>query len=91
MSTVITRKEFEEKIIARAWQDESFKQELLSNPKVVLEKEGINLPASMELRVVEETPTTFYLVLPVNPDQKEELSDKELESVAGGIYIAIKI
>ena len=31
----MTRQEIEEKTIARAWQDTSFKQELLSNPLLV--------------------------------------------------------
>lgn len=84
MNTPMTRQEIEEKIIARAWQDESFKQKLLSSPRAAFEKEGIDLPSSIDINVVEETPTTLYFVLPVNPDLTEELSDAELEAVAGG-------
>jgi hypothetical protein len=36
------------------------------------------------LTVVEETPTNRYLVLPPRPAVGGELSDSELESVAGG-------
>ncbi len=75
------RREMEEKLIDRAWQDAAFKQELLSNPKATLEKEGIKLPANIEVRVVEENPTTLYLVIPINPNSKE-LSDAQLSRQA---------
>jgi len=32
----MTREELQAKLIAKAWQDESFKQELLSNPTAVV-------------------------------------------------------
>lgn len=78
----MTRQEIESKLIAQAWQDESFKHELLSNPKTAFENEGISIPESIEIRVVEETSDCLYFVLPMQPS--EELSDAELESVAGG-------
>lgn len=84
MTVAMTRKEIEERIIARAWQDESIKQELLSNPKSAFEKEGIPLPENIEVRVVEEDSNTIYFVLPMQPSETGELSDAELESVAGG-------
>lgn len=83
-NTAMTKKELEEKLITKAWQDSSFKQELLSNPKLALEKEGISLPASIEIRVVEENANVFYLVIPTQPNSAEELSESELEAVAGG-------
>jgi hypothetical protein len=86
MSTAMTKREIEEKIIARAWQDASFKQELLSNPRAAFEKEGIPLPQSIELRVVEESSNTLYFVLPMQPSETGELSEVELESVAGGAW-----
>jgi Nitrile hydratase, alpha chain len=84
MNSPLTRKEIEEKLIVKAWQDISFKQELLSNPKSVLEKEGISLPESIKVQVVEEDTNTFYLVIPVKPNTEAELSEAELEAVAGG-------
>lgn len=74
------RRELEEKLIALAWQDTAFKQELISNPKATLDKKGINIPANIEVRVVEETPTTLYLVIPMNQNQSE-LTDTELEGI----------
>ncbi len=41
-----TRKDFEIKLIAKAWTDEAFRQQLLSNPQAVVEQEfGEALPA----------------------------------------------
>ncbi len=47
---------------------------------------GASLPAGLEVRVVEETPTTAYIVLPTGPvaGPGEELSDADLERAAGG-------
>ena len=74
-------------VIARAWKDKEFKNRLLRNPKAVLEKEyNIKLPANVEFKIVEETSTTAYLTLPMQPDDvaPDQLSDAELENVAGG-------
>jgi hypothetical protein len=73
-------------VIERATRDPQFRQELLQNPKETLERElGVRLPAGIEIRVVEETPSTLYLILPPQPMQAgQELSDQELEQVAGG-------
>jgi hypothetical protein len=62
------KQNMQEKIIKKAWEDAEFKKELLSNPKAAIEKElEIILPDDVEIKVVEETAKTFYLVLPVNP------------------------
>jgi len=64
-----------QKLITRAWEDEAFKQELLSNPRAAIEEAlGVTLPEGIEIYVHEQTPTTVHLVLPMppeNPDAEE--------------------
>jgi hypothetical protein len=86
------RQDLETQLIERAWQDEAFRQELLCNPKAVLEAElGNKLPQDLQITVLEETPTLNYLVLPANPDRltEQELSAEELDLVAGGSMITV--
>ena len=81
----MTRNELEAKLVAHAWQDEAFKQELISNPRAVLEREiGHKVSESTDIRVLEETGNTIYFVLPKKPSI-DELSEEQLEAVAGGI------
>jgi hypothetical protein len=80
------RTEMQAQLIERASRDPAFRQELLANPKAVIEREsGVQIPDSMEIRVLEETPSTAYLVLPAVPVRAgQPLADQELEDVAGG-------
>ena len=77
------------KIIAKAWRDPAFKAELIANPAAALKAEGIDVPAGMKVTVVENTDKLFHLVLP--PAPTDELSDKELDAVAGGAFGALTI
>ncbi len=80
----MTRNELEAKLVAHAWQDEAFKQELISNPRAAIERElGQKVSESTNFRVLEEADNTFYLVLPKKPSM-DELSEEQLEAVAGG-------
>lgn len=83
MSNIITRQKIEERIITCARQDESFKQELLNNPKAILAREGFNISDDIQVTVLEETPTHFTVVLPMIP-QAQQLSESDLEAVSGG-------
>jgi Nitrile hydratase, alpha chain len=81
------QKTLQEQIVARAMQDEAFRQELLSNPKAAVERGlGITLPQGTTITVYEDTPDTVHIVLPmkVQSGEPRELSDAELEQAVGG-------
>jgi hypothetical protein len=80
-----TRKDLEIHLITRALKDESFRAELIANPKAVIEQEiGSKLPDKLEITVLEETEDTIYMVLPCNP--YEGLSEEELKASLGMSY-----
>ncbi len=87
------RHDFEATLIARVWKDPKFADELRRNPKAVVERElaavnpGTKLPADATIKVLEETPTTIYLIVPPKPQRVAELSDAELTQIAGGATI----
>jgi hypothetical protein len=81
------RTDVDRRLIQRSMEDDSFRQRLLDDPKGTIEQElGSRLPEGVEVRVVQESAKTIYLVLPVRSAdlQTGELSDQELEEVAGG-------
>ena len=82
-----SRAEMERTLVQTSLQDDSFRQRLLDDPKAAVEQElGRRLPEGVEVRVVEESAQTIYLVLPsaTAVGEGEGLSDRDLEAVAGG-------
>jgi hypothetical protein len=84
-----SRAEMERRLVQRSLEDEDFRQRLLEDPRATMEQElGIRLPAEVQVQAVEETADSVYLVLPFRSTEAQEaseLSDRELEEVAGGI------
>src|SRR5579872_6752575 len=72
------------KIVAHAWKDPKFKEKLLKNPKAALKEMGMDIPENFEVRVIEEKENSLTFVLPRTPAEVEELSDRDLNKLAGG-------
>jgi Nitrile hydratase, alpha chain len=88
MSEGASRAEMERRLIVKGLEDDAFRQRLIEDPKAAVEQElGTRLPEEVRVVTVEETSDTIYLVLPSTSmagGEGVELSDRELESVAGG-------
>ncbi len=76
-------------IINKAWDDPSFKEELIASPMEAIKKatgETLDLPEGISLQVDDESDeSAFYVHIRPKPDYENmELTDEELEQVAGG-------
>jgi hypothetical protein len=69
-------------LVARAWSDDEFKARLLAEPTPALAEQGIDIPPGIEVQVHENTSTVLHMALPPKPT--EDLSDEQLDAVAGG-------
>ena len=79
------RPSVEARLRERAQREPEFRARLLADPTAtVAEAFGVDIPAQLRVRVVEEQPGEVVVVLPPHPTGNLELTDQELESVAGG-------
>jgi hypothetical protein len=80
-----TRREMENQVIEKVWSDPGFRRDLVADPKAALAKTlGVELPASVKVTVLEESDNQYYVVVPQKPVDRGELSEKELQTIAGG-------
>jgi len=88
-----TRKDIEAKIVALAWQDDGFRSKFVADPKRQFEERlGVKLPPSLKMTVHEENENNLHFVIPAKPKANmSELSDEELEKVAGGTDVLTTI
>jgi len=81
----LTRRDLETRLIEKAWKDPAFRKSLVDDPKGMLEKRtGQKLPEQVRIFVHEEDANTLHFSIPVAPSNMNELSDEELDRVAGG-------
>ena len=76
-------------VLTKAWEDKTFKKQLVASPKEAIEKltgKEFSLKNGMEMIVTDQTkPNTFYFNIPIKPKLEEmELTEEQLEMVAGG-------
>ncbi|MFD0588907.1 NHLP leader peptide family RiPP precursor [Paenibacillus sp. GCM10027627] len=73
-----SEQQLREQIIEKAWADAGFKKQLLEDPKAaILAAFGIEVPANLQLKVLEETEDTYYLVLPQSPSTEDAVGKVE--------------
>src|SRR5262249_21677743 len=89
----MTRRDLEAKIVALAWKDDTFRKRFLADPKAQFEEKlGTKLPASLNMSAYQEDENSLHFVIPMKPKANlTELSDEELEKVAGGTDVASAI
>ena len=79
------------KLIHKAWEDEAFKNELVANPLATIEKfvgGKLDIPAGKRIVVRDQSVEgNLYINIPAVPEADVELSEEELERVAGGCQI----
>lgn len=81
----LTRGQVNDLIAGFAVKDGEYRAALMRNPKKVLALQlNQELPDALKVVVVKDTADTLHLVMPYVPKEGEELSDADLETVAGG-------
>lgn len=85
-----TRRELEDAVVEKALSDDTFRASLLADPRQALEAvlaekaPGAKLPQNLQVKAFQEPEDTFYVVIP-HLAPATELSDRDLEKVAGGM------
>jgi hypothetical protein len=73
------------KVFEKAWADASFKKQLLSSPaEAIKAATGAQIPKNLKITAHEDGKDSFNFVLPYVAPASGELSDADLEMVAGG-------
>jgi hypothetical protein len=93
------RRGLEEVIVNKALiNEDGYRERLLADPHAVVAEEvaamqsDATIPENYEIKIIEEPQNALYIVLPHLPDNKVELTDEDLENVAGGIIsVSVKI
>ncbi len=81
----MSRGELNDLIAGFAAKNPTYRTAVQNDPKGIIERQlNTELPASVKVTVVEDTADTMHIVLPHIPAEGAELSDADLESVAGG-------
>jgi hypothetical protein len=90
--STLTRHDLEAKIVKRCWENEAFRQEFTADPAGAfvryLEIPAANIP---KIVVHEESVGSWHIVLPAKPANVNELSEQDLERVAGGAVSVVVI
>lgn len=61
-------------VIARVWREPAFREQVKKNPKQTLTQAGMTIPASMEVVLLENSPTVIHAVLPPKAEMQRYAS-----------------
>lgn len=71
-------------IVTQVQSNSVLKEQILANAEDVLKKQGAKIPEGMKIHVHENSDKIHYFIVPRNETDDEELSDLELQVIAGG-------
>jgi hypothetical protein len=81
----LTRGEMQDLLAKFASSNPQYRAALLKNPKAVVAKQfNMAIPEGVQIKAVEESASTIYVVVPHAVAAGAELDDADLEKVAGG-------
>jgi hypothetical protein len=85
----MTRHDLKAEIVQRSWEDNEFRKEFVAHPDGAFGKYfQISADRLPQIVVHEEPAGTWRIVLPAIPAHAGELSDENLERIAGGTISA---
>ena len=70
--------------IRACWKDEAWKARFMADPKAVLAEFDMDVPANIDVKVVENSDNCVHITMPAAPAGAGGLSDEELSNAAGG-------
>ena len=81
----MTRGEMQDLLIKFSSENPEYRTALVADPgKIIVDQFGVDVPDGISFKVLEESADTVYVVLPHVVASGDELSDADLEAVAGG-------
>jgi hypothetical protein len=83
MAEKMTRGQVQDLLAKFATENPKYRDALIKNPKEMIEKQFATSLGSVNVKAVVETADTTYVVIP-HVAKEGELSDADLEKVAGG-------